>query len=418
MQFPRLRHNIIALGAHRGINYLIPIIVLPYLTRILGAHEFGKYALVQVVMQGFILLTDYGFSLTATRAVSANRANKQEVSRIFSVTWSAQWLLGGFSFLGILVLSLTVPVMKDHAFLYLGGFAMVLGNVLLPVWLLEGLEKMKAVAIIQVIGRSSMLPLLFILVKDSDDTFLAVIIMGGGLICAGLLSLAWIVYKRFIFWQKPDPADILRTIKKGFSLFASQLSQRMFYIITPFVLGVISGVEAVGYFNLADKLRGASQALLYPVSQALFPRMCHLYAHNKNEGDDLFKRSFLLIFGISVFVMVSLLVGSELIIDLFGGTQFKAAIPVLRLMAFIPLFSGFSLMFGVLVMLPNGMNRAYNLIVTSSSLLSVLTVAALVVWQGVNGAAIAAIMLESLIALQMGWFLHSKGFLEKLKGIY
>ncbi len=420
MQFPRLRHNIIALGALRGVNYFIPIIVIPYLTRVLGVDEFGKYALVQVVMQVFILLTDYGFFLTATRAISANRADHLTVSRIFSTTWSTQWLLGFISFLCLLGLTVTLPVVKDHALLYLGGFTMVLGNVLFPIWFLEGLERMRAVAILQIAGRLSVLPFVFVFVKGAEDTFWALVIMGSGIICAGLLSLFWIIYKKLVIWQMPEPAHILKTLKEGFALFLSQLSQKMFFIVTPFALSFISGMAAVGYFNLADKLRGAGQSLLYPVSQALFPRMCHLYVHDREAADDLLKRSFLLILALGFSVTVLLWLGADLIIQLFAGHEFKPAIPLLRWMAIVPLLSVFSLVFGIQIMLPNGMNRPYNFIITGASFVSAVLMIILVMYIGVNGAALATVGLELLMAFMLGWFVIAKGFLgrqdEKVSG--
>ncbi|WP_287373943.1 oligosaccharide flippase family protein [Prosthecochloris sp.] len=412
MQFPRLRYNIIALGAVRGVNYLIPVMVIPYLTRVLGADAFGVYTLVQVVMQVFILLTNYGFFLTATRAISANRADYLAVSRIFSTTWCTQLLLGGISFLCLLVLMLTLPVIKEHALIYLGGFTMVLGNVLFPVWFLEGLERMRAIAVLQIVGRLLVLPLLFVFVKGAEDTFWAITIMGVGLVCAGLLSLFWIIYKKLVIWQIPTRDHILKTLKEGFSLFLSQLSQRMFFIVTPFALSFLSGMTAVGYFNLADKLRGAAQALLHPVSQALFPRMCHLYVHDKVAADDLLKRSFLLILFLGFSVSLLLWAGADLIIQLFAGQEFEAAASVLRWMSAVPLLSVFSLVFGIQIMLPNGMNRPYNLIVSGVSCLSIVFMFFLVRYIDVNGAALATVVLELLMAFMLGWFVISKGFLK------
>lgn len=411
MQFPRLRYNIIALGALRGTNYLIPLIAIPYLTRVLGADAFGKYTFVQVIMQTFILLIDYGFSLTATRDISANRKDNNTVSKIFSTVWMTQWFLGFISFLCLLGLLLIIPSMQDDLLIYIGGFTMVLGQVLLPLWLLEGLENMKAVALIQALGRLSVLPFLFFVVDGSDDTFWAVTIMGLGMVCAGILSLFWIAYKRMVVWQFPTFADVFIELKRGFELFFSRALQKLFYIITAIVLNSVSGAASVGYFNLADKLRGAAQALLQPVSQAMFPRMCHLYKHDRPEADALIKRSFVLIISLAGLATLVLWAGADPIIYLIAGPEFKPVIPVLQWLAFAPLLAGFSIVFGIQIMLPNHMNRRYNQIVIGGTLASIICMVILVNVSGAVGAAVATVFQELAISVVMGWYLTKKGFL-------
>lgn len=411
MQFPRLRYNIVALGALRGTNYLIPLIAIPYLTRVLGADAFGKYAFVQVIMQAFILLIDYGFSLTATRDISANRKDNDKVSKIFSTVWTTQWFLGFVSFLFLLGLLLTIPAMQDDLLIYIGGFTMVLGQLLLPLWLLEGLENMKAVALVQALGRLSVLPFLFFVVDGPDDTFWAVTIMGSGMVCAGLLSLFWIAYKRMIVWQFPTLADVVMELKTGFQLFFTRALQKFFYIIAAVVLNSVSGAASVGYFNLAEKLRGAAQALLQPVSQAMFPRMCHLYKHDRPGADALVKRSFFLIISLSGFATLLLWAGADPIIHLMAGPEFKPAVPVLQWLAFAPLLSGFSIVFGVQIMLPNHMNRMYNRIVIAGTLASIVVMFILVNVSGAVGAAAATVFQELAISAVMGWYLTTKGFL-------
>ncbi len=79
---PRLRDNIMALGVVQLSNYAIPLITLPYLTRVLGPEAYGKVAFAQVLMAYFILLTDYGFSWSATRKISAHRAERAYISEV------------------------------------------------------------------------------------------------------------------------------------------------------------------------------------------------------------------------------------------------------------------------------------------------------------------------------------------------
>ena len=221
---PSLRVNVAALGVLQIANYLIPLITLPYLTRVLGIEAFGKVAFVQVVMQFCILLTDYGFSWSATSQIAANRTDRSFVSRTFMATWTAQWLLVLLALLILTICTMTVPLLKQDASLYLLGFLLIIGNVLFPMWLLQGLERLKEAAVIQLSSRLVTLPLLFILVTSPADTQMAVLIIGLAPTTSGIVSLFWINRVRLLDWQLPDRQDIAASIKAGGGLFMSKVS--------------------------------------------------------------------------------------------------------------------------------------------------------------------------------------------------
>ena len=64
-------------------TYLVPLITIPLLNRILGVEKFGLIAFSQAFIQYFIIISDYGFELSASRQVSINRDNKDKLSEIF-----------------------------------------------------------------------------------------------------------------------------------------------------------------------------------------------------------------------------------------------------------------------------------------------------------------------------------------------
>ena len=97
--------NIFWLYALQGLNYLIPAAMLPYLVRVLGIEQYGLISFAQSIAQYFIIATDYGFNLSATRAIAQNRQDKEEVARVFWITISIKMFLlviGGL-FLGAVV---------------------------------------------------------------------------------------------------------------------------------------------------------------------------------------------------------------------------------------------------------------------------------------------------------------------------
>ena len=69
----RLGGNISALYAVQGLNYVLPLLMLPYLLRVLGPQSYGIIIFTQSLARYAVIVTDFGFTLTATRAISISR---------------------------------------------------------------------------------------------------------------------------------------------------------------------------------------------------------------------------------------------------------------------------------------------------------------------------------------------------------
>ena len=91
--------NFLSLTTLQGISYLLPLVVLPYLVRVIGIEKFGLIAFAQSLVQYFMILTDYGFSLSATRKISLCGEHNKKVSAIFSSVMTVKLIFAALSFL-------------------------------------------------------------------------------------------------------------------------------------------------------------------------------------------------------------------------------------------------------------------------------------------------------------------------------
>lgn len=410
MQLPRLRHNIAVMGALQGANYLISLLTLPYLTRVMGVEEFGRVSFVQAVMALIIALTDLGFSWSATRSIAVNRDNRQFVSRVFAATWAAQWCLAIGSILVLSALVPTVTFLRDDASLYYVGFGLVIGNVLLPLWLLQGLERMREVALIQLIGRVATLPLLFMLVKTPNDAVWAVASFSAGPIVAGIATVNWIYRSGLVERFRPSPSEIGNAITGASVLFLSKISMSIGALLPPIILGVVAGTTEAGYFGVADRVRRAVQALLGPISQALYPRMTLLFARDREAAQSLVSHSVMLVIILLGSAGVGIWVFADWIVRIIAGPDFGPAAGVLRCLAFLPLLVGVSNVLGIQVLLPNNFNAQFTKITSSAALLSVAIVVPLSYVNGAKGAAIAGVVAELYVCLFLSAALHRLGY--------
>ena len=67
----------------RALEYILAFILVPYLLRVLGPSNFGEVVFMQGLMGYLVLVVNYGFNLTAPRALA--RADEEDISFVFSV---------------------------------------------------------------------------------------------------------------------------------------------------------------------------------------------------------------------------------------------------------------------------------------------------------------------------------------------
>ena len=117
--------NFASLAAIQGVNLIAPFLTLPYLARVIGFEGLGILATAAATCAWLGLLIDWGFNLTATRAVSTRRDDLAEVRRIFSVVTMAKLALIVLSFVVLAGLWLAVPSVRRYYLAYLFSFTFV-----------------------------------------------------------------------------------------------------------------------------------------------------------------------------------------------------------------------------------------------------------------------------------------------------
>ena len=94
--------NSIALFALQFVSMVAPLIVFPYLSRVLGIDGFGIIMLVLSASAIGLVITDYGFNLSATYKISKNREDIDYVSQligaIFFIKLISLSFLSAFTF--------------------------------------------------------------------------------------------------------------------------------------------------------------------------------------------------------------------------------------------------------------------------------------------------------------------------------
>jgi len=269
----RLISNFFSLSVLQGLNMILPLITLPYLVQTLGAEKFGLINFTLSIIMYFHILVGFGFDLSATRAISINKEDKKEVSKIFSTVMLIKFILLLVSFLILSLLILSFDVFAENAMLYYATFGLVLGNLLFPGWLFQGMEDMKYITYINLVTRILFTVFIFVLVKDSTDYIYVPLLNSLGTIFGGIYSL-WLIPKIFkVTFTLPSKEMVMSLFKESLHFFLSRVANNgsRFYATT--IIGMTFGNTIVGYYSMIEKLYYAFLSLGGIVSQTIFPYM-------------------------------------------------------------------------------------------------------------------------------------------------
>jgi O-antigen/teichoic acid export membrane protein len=402
-----IRRNVSALFILQAGAYLIPLLVLPWLTRTLGVNAFGQLSFITALVAYCILLVEWGFGLSATRQVAIFRDDKFARSKVFWDTIFARLTLSLmclFVLIGFLVLAPRFNNLK--AFLFLAYFG-VMGSVISPAFYYQGMERLGKTSLINLFVRLLSVPCIFIFVTEKSDIGIAIGIQAGFVLLAAAVNFAVLLLSKELVWVAPSSEKIFQSLRDGWPLFLSTASISLYTNSSAVILGLVSGSVAVAYFSAAQTIIRAGQGLYGPISQAFFPRMSHLFHHAKESAVVLVQKLLWtqgLIAGLmSCFVFFS---APLLMLVIFGG-QFELGVTVLRWLSPLLFLIGLSNVFGIQAMVPLGYTRRFSQILFVSGIFNIVIIIPLSYWFGANGGAIAVLITELLVTIAMGIHLQS-----------
>src|SRR5690606_12829054 len=127
-------------------NLLFPLILYPYLIRVVGKESYGAVLFAQSIAVYFSLFINYGFNIYGTNEVSKYLLSRTRLSITIGKIFSVQIV---FYLLNILIILLIFYTSNwiENVFLYLFATYLCLNEIAVPVWYFQGKEEMKYIAI-------------------------------------------------------------------------------------------------------------------------------------------------------------------------------------------------------------------------------------------------------------------------------
>jgi O-antigen/teichoic acid export membrane protein len=400
--------DVIWLLALKGLNYIAPILVLPYLMMTLGAEKYGYIGFSLAVCQMMMLIVDFGFDLSATKEIALAKGNQREVDRIYTETVRAKWLLLTVTALLVWALSMIPRFFIYRETLYV-MFLMVVGHAFSFVWLLQGVGRIRVVSIINTLCKLSVLPLTFVFVHTPADFLVAALIQSMVYLLSSLVTYVYIQKKGLASSLPCSIQNVIMALRRSFPIFFSNAATSIYTMSIAFFLGWFGTAVEVGRYSAVDRLvRALTYMILFSVIQAFYPRIVQMNRENQGVAVRYVRKVLVFVAGGMALLGILLFAFSPLAESLLG-TEYVGTGAIFRLMAWVPLFVGSGGVYAQLVLLAMGgerERRRYRNVYSLAAVLAFACIFLLIPVGKAMGAAGTVLIVEVSVAVGMAYCGH------------
>ena len=398
----QLIKNFIALISVKGIDFLIPLIIFPFLIKVLGFDKFGLLTFslsVCLYMGSFI---QYGFSITAVRDIARVKNNLVLLTQKFNNFFWTNILLLCISFFIFSVLVFIIPILKDEKALFFITFFLVGMQSVFPYWFFQGVEKMKLIAYINVITKFLYLISLLYFINGPLDYLYVYLLYAIWVMLGNIIAFIIIVKNFKIALSAPNLKEIKHIITTGRNAFITQFAPNLYNNTATFVLGLTVSNSLLGVYASAMKIIEALNSFGVIISSTFLPGL------SRSLGIHLMYKRIMITVGIIICTLSYTY--STSIIELFVNNNINEIEMYFRCLIPMVFFVYFRLIYGPNFLMIIGEEKMYKNIILYTSLIFFIFSWYIIPVQGVLGA--IYVLLGASGTMSILTYLYSK----KIKG--
>lgn len=358
------------------VSYILPIVRLPYLSRILEPEGWGTLVFIQSIINVFLVVTEYGFSYTATRDLSImEEKHDGRINLIFGVT-TAKIGLSLLSLIILISISFFIDSFYNNLNLLWAGCFLLFVHSLSPIWYFQAIEKLKLSSFITISGNVISTGLIFIFVTNSSHHWIVLFLQAIFTAISTIILYYMIMKKEGFITGKLS--DTKKALINGWDVFVSRGAVTLYNQANAFILGLFATPYQVGYFAGAEKLTNALVGLFQPIFKAVYPRLSYLNKNNDAKAKKITQLLLKVVFVGSICIMIIAWLTSDYAIDFILGDGYEKSATLFKIFILVLPFKWLNNILGIQVLLSNGFDRQFNKIILIGGLFNLISALILV----------------------------------------
>ena len=390
--------------SYQILTIILPIITVPYVTRIFTSEALGNYVFYNSIVSYFSLFAMLGIGVYGTKQIAA----ASDVSSTFWNIYVIQLIAS--------ILAMAVYIIAIFSIPQMGGIIPLIVGITLFAkmidisWLFSGKEDFKKITIRNVVIRIIGVISIFTFVKSSDDLYLYVFLI----VIFDFLGqfVMWVPAKKFIKRPSFNAKIMKKNLHPIVLLFLPQVAISLYVVLDRTLLGLLGSYSDVGIYEQGQKLISILLKVVSSLGVVMLPRVANLLSERRDkEAQNMVKFSFIL-YNLIIFpMMFGLIAVNEVFVKLFLGQNFQDVKYVLYVIVFNIMFVGWTNILGYQVLVVRNKNKEFMLSTTIPAFVSVAVNIAIIPFFGYIGASITSVVVEILVfAIQ--WY-YSRNIINK-----
>ena len=339
MRKNKVVNNIVMLYILNITQLVLPLITLPYLTRVLSINAYGVVSYVKSLIVYTTLIIEFGFLLSGTKDIVEANHDKKKIGIIIGRITTAKLILSIVALAILLVMIELIPILHNYPLFTLLSYGTPFLSIFLFDYLFRGLEKMNVITYRYLIMKGISTFFTFVFVKSDKQLLMIPILDIIGSVVAVLLIYIQIK-KMGINIRFDSLSAVFESLRISFVYFLSNIASTAFGALNTLFVGIYLSSKDVAYWGIIMTLIGAVQSMYTPISDGIYPHMI------KEKSLKLFKKILLFFVPLLIIGAAITFYGAKIIMLIIGGEKYIASAYLLRECIPLLIISFFGVMFG------------------------------------------------------------------------
>lgn len=404
MKQKSIKKNVLLNVIKQSMSILFPLITYPYVSRVLGAGNLGRYSFSDSIVQIIITISLIGIPTYAVREGSMIRNKAKEINDFCSEVFTINCISALLSYILLFIMVVSVERIRVEQVLIFILSINIFSRCLGRDWLNSIFEEYFYISIRFIVVHLIALVLILLLVKKPDDLVKYVVIMALSEFIGNILNIYYTCRK--IPYRLKISKNLLRHMKPVFILFCSSIASTIYIRSDITILGFLRPENDVGIYTIASKIYTIVKNVLNAVITTVIPRLS-FYLGNKRTGgiekyngllNNLRNALSLLLFPATV----GLFCLSKDAMYILGGNEFQSGGTSLQILCIGMILAVFGCFFAHAVLIVNRQENIFFIATVVSALINISMNFVFIPKFGIDGAAFTTVLSELTIVLICG----------------